>query len=375
MARICVTGGWGICSVREQMKLIAKCARDMGHDVDLLPWQQVKKRYEGLIHEDPCYFNPLARFCFMGAKKKEFYTTIEGVLQTPFQVAAIANHRPLIANSRFTQGCLRKSKIKSDIIIPHGIDLKELTAIRQSIVEMDDESSVVKSGKKGVVKGTGTRVKASGKDNVKGSGKKGVEASGKVRFAYMGDCMIRKGLPWLIEALRKLHEKRPDEWSFFMNLWGADMNKYLPLLEKIPEVDLFQKGQGDSLRISHEEVMRELAKCDVYCCTTLSEGFVVPIIEAFGLGLPVISINAPPQNEINSNRTGWLLPWKETDECKYDDWVTHILHLYDTDDLFNVMKSIVDKPGQIKTKAKNALNEGKKYDYKISYRPLINLVT
>jgi hypothetical protein len=69
------------------------------------------------------------------------------------------------------------------------------------------------------------------------------------------------------------------------------------------------------------------------------------------------------------------LPWKDTDEAKYNDWVHHILHLYDTDDLFAVMKSIVDNPKQIKTKATNALRKAKKYDYKISYKPLVEMVT
>ena len=118
----------------------------------------------------------------------------------------------------------------------------------------------------------------------------------------------KKGVTYLLQALRQLGEKRYD---FALDIVGDGpyRDEYE---EQARESDIADKVRFHGLK-PKEEVAEFMRKCDFFVLPSLSETFGVVLIEALASGKPVIATNMGGPNEIVNKEVGLLVPPKDVD--------------------------------------------------------------
>ena len=117
-----------------------------------------------------------------------------------------------------------------------------------------------------------------------------------------------KGLPYLLQALAQLKEKRRD---FVLDIVGDGPNRqeYEDLTEKL--------GLGEMVRFhglkSKPEVAEYMRQCDFFVLPSLWENLPCVLIEAMASGIPVIASDVGGIKEIINENLGLLISPKNTD--------------------------------------------------------------
>ena len=92
-----------------------------------------------------------------------------------------------------------------------------------------------------------------------------------------------------------------------------------------------------------EEVNALYKLCHIYVSSSLSEGFCLPILEAFRFNKPVIAVDAPPFNEvIEDGRTGKLIPYEKTQWYNHKNKILFKMHVYKPQNLAEVMTELLN---------------------------------
>lgn len=114
----------------------------------------------------------------------------------------------------------------------------------------------------------------------------------------------KKGVPYLLEALARLREKRDD---FVLDIVGDGPNRaeYEELVYKLG-LDGIVRFHGQ-LR-TKQEVAKFMRRCDFFVLPSLFETFGVVLIEALACGKPVIATDIGGPNEIVTKEVGMLVP-------------------------------------------------------------------
>jgi len=74
--------------------------------------------------------------------------------------------------------------------------------------------------------------------------------------------------------------------------------------------------------------------CNIYVQPSYSEGFGLPILEAFKFNKPAIAVDAPPFNEIiKQNRNGILVPSSVSGWLNYRNMILFRMHCYEAEDM------------------------------------------
>jgi len=95
-------------------------------------------------------------------------------------------------------------------------------------------------------------------------------------------------------------------------------------------------------QMTSEEVNTLYSICHVYVSSSFSEGFGLPMLEAFRFDKPVIAVDAPPFNEVvEDGRTGRLIPFVETRWLNYKGLVLFKMHVYEADSLKEAMVNLL----------------------------------
>ena len=95
-----------------------------------------------------------------------------------------------------------------------------------------------------------------------------------------------------------------------------------------------------------EEINTLYKICHIYVLSSFTEGFGLPILEAFRLNKPVVAVDAPPFNEIiEDGCTGKLIPFKEVRWFNYKNKVLFKMHVYETLDLAKAVLSLLSDSG------------------------------
>ena len=82
--------------------------------------------------------------------------------------------------------------------------------------------------------------------------------------------------------------------------------------------------------------------CNVYVQPSYSEGFGLPILEAFRFNKPVIAVNAPPFNEIiTHNSTGIMIPAEGVSWQGFKRNIDFKLNTYSADKLAHAILSLL----------------------------------
>ena len=111
--------------------------------------------------------------------------------------------------------------------------------------------------------------------------------------------------------------------------------------------------------MSSGEVNALYELCRVYILSSFSEGFGLPILEAFRLNKPVVAVDAPPFNEIiEEGRSGKLIPYEEVRWFNHKNKVVFKMHVYDPHKLAEAMISLLSNNG-LRENMENSIRETK----------------
>lgn len=118
-----------------------------------------------------------------------------------------------------------------------------------------------------------------------------------LRVLFAGSMSQRKGLGDLFAAMRRL--KRDEVELHVMGSPQAPMEFYRAEFNGF----IYEPNR------SHEEVLRLMRECDVFCLPSIIEGRALVMQEAMSQGLPlIITTNTGGEDLIDEGRTGFLVP-------------------------------------------------------------------
>jgi len=149
----------------------------------------------------------------------------------------------------------------------------------------------------------------------------------------------RKALHKLLRAQGTL-EQKPGTFLIV----HSQKDGYYDLQERVKALGINEIWLTNEFGTMNEARLRALYKlCTIYVQPSNSEGFGLPILEAFRFNKPVIAVNAPPFNEIiENNSTGILFPSSGTDWHKPTETDLNVeMHEYDARALSNAIRSLL----------------------------------
>lgn len=124
-----------------------------------------------------------------------------------------------------------------------------------------------------------------------------------LRLIFVGSIVQRKGLSYLLEAVRQLRGKQVE---LVLVGRGARDDVLLDTFSDVPFRLVWNA--------SREELVQELQEADVFIFPSLVESFAHVILEAMSVGLPVITTtNTAGPDLLEEGRTGFVGPIRDVD--------------------------------------------------------------
>jgi len=232
-----------------------------------------------------------------------FYATTEGRAEITRTELQEVNRATIIAVSKFVQDKLQEVGVHVQGVIHHAINMNERNVdgdFYRKIKTMTDRRKVVLT----------------------------VSANHH-----------RKALHKLLRAQGTL-EQKPGTFLIV----HSQKDGYYDLQERVKALGINEIWLTNEFGTMNEARLRALYKlCTIYVQPSNSEGFGLPILEAFRFNKPVIAVNAPPFNEIiENNSTGILFPSSGTDWHKPTETDLNVeMHEYDARALSNAIRSLL----------------------------------
>ena len=116
--------------------------------------------------------------------------------------------------------------------------------------------------------------------------------------------------------------------------------------------------------------------CSVYVQPSYSEGFGLPILEAFRFNKPVIAVDAPPFNEvIKHGKNGTLVPLSKITWSNFANLVLFKMHMYRAEDLAQAIMGLMTNQQQVVKMQENIQKEKHNWSVKKLYPDLLNYFT
>lgn len=279
------------------------------------------------------------------ARRLVVYCTLEGppLLYWVKPIAKLLSQSgilQIVTPSKFVREHLEKIGISVSTVIPHAIDLNETKRLSADAQKIETVWSQKIS-----------EAKRSGKT---------------VLLCISSFSYFRKGLYYYMKALDALREYQ-DEFLAVLKVSEVTERILSRLINHVLPVEGI---------LSELELCKLYSLSDVVVFPSLSEGFGLPIIESFSFGKPVITLNAQPMSEINSEETGYLIKTKSEFVAKKieGDWTSLVRYrIPDMEDFVEkLLQSIVNQKER-KLKGINALSRAKNYDCNTLYRKFLEL--
>ena len=128
-------------------------------------------------------------------------------------------------------------------------------------------------------------------------GRKQKIGSGPLRLLFVGGVSVRKGAPWLIEALKELEGQAACRFAgpvepALRQMYGAGLPENVEWLGPLSSAD----------------VDRELSAADVFCLPSLEEGFPLSLLDAMAAGLTCVVTPAASDGVVRDGKNGILVP-------------------------------------------------------------------
>ena len=122
------------------------------------------------------------------------------------------------------------------------------------------------------------------------------KTDGPLRFIYVGQLSIRKGIPILIEAWKRADLKDAEMYLVGSWLLADRMRGQLPSNVRYVEP------------CSKEELRKHYQSADVFVFPSFFEGFALVLLESMACGLPVVASDASGATDIVDAGNGRVLP-------------------------------------------------------------------
>ena len=149
----------------------------------------------------------------------------------------------------------------------------------------------------------------------------------------------RKGLDRLLEAYSIVENEMPTAALIL----HSEANGYSNLRKQAEKLNLKRVWLTEKFGLVGQPRLNALYKaCNVYVQPSYSEGFGLPILEAFRFNKPVIAVNAPPFNEIiTHNSTGIMIPAEGVSWQGFKRNIDFKLNTYSADKLAHAILSLL----------------------------------
>jgi len=113
--------------------------------------------------------------------------------------------------------------------------------------------------------------------------------------------------------------------------------------------------------------------CSVYVQSSYSEGFGLPMLEAFRFDKPVIAVDAPPFNEIvKHGKNGILLPLSRIAWSNFKNMVLFKMHMYRAEDLAHAILELMTNQQYLAEMQENIQKEKHNWSIHKLYPKILN---
>ncbi len=166
----------------------------------------------------------------------------------------------------------------------------------------------------------------------------------------------RKGLDRLLKACRVVEGGFLDSFQVL----HSQPKRYYDLPELVSKLGLKRVWLTNRYGLMASKEVNALYKlCHIYVLSSLSEGFGLPMLEAFRFNKPVIAVDAPPFNEvIEDGRTGKLIPYKEVQWFNHRNKVLFKMYIYEPQELGEAILSLLSN-SDLRENMENQIRERK----------------
>lgn len=180
----------------------------------------------------------------------------------------------------------------------------------------------------------------------------------------------RKGLDRLLEAYRIVESEIPSTTLIL----HSERNGYYDLEKQAKRLGVKGLWLTRRFGLAGQRELNALYKlCTVYVQPSFSEGFGLPILEAFRFDKPVVAVNAPPFNEIIRHRqTGVLIPLENVSWQNFNGSIDFKLHTYRPEDLAHAIVPSIRDNERLKEMRANVRREKWSWDARRLYPHLVN---
>lgn len=169
----------------------------------------------------------------------------------------------------------------------------------------------------------------------------------------------RKGISVLLNAFLKEFDRIEDVTLAIFGGWYAEKNALKEVEEVKMNIDKanFPKVILDWNNRSDWEMPALYTSFDALCYPTKGEGYCRPNVEALSCGVPVITTDAPPMNEIVNDSIGYPIKVSHVGPEPRADWIcdfykgADFFHP-DEEHLRSLMREVFTHPDEAKAKAK-----------------------
>jgi len=126
-------------------------------------------------------------------------------------------------------------------------------------------------------------------------------------------------------------------------------------------------------KLTHTKLNALYSVCNIYVQPSYSEGFGLPILEAFKFNKPAIAVDAPPFNEIiRQNRNGILVRSSVSGWLNYRNMILFKMHWYEAEDMASAIIDLLSNQRLITKIQANIQNEKCHWDIHRLYPKLLS---
>jgi len=229
-----------------------------------------------------------------------------------------AKNIKIVAVSGFVKGLLEDVGLRVAGVIPHGVDV--------SFRDVDKEYE----------------------EKVKGI------IDGRLMILTIASNDVRKGIPELLEAYKFVEKAVPHSFlvlhseprTYFNEVEKKVKERFCDPLELSASMGIERIWNTCSHGVLTAEQVNALYDCCcIYVSSSKSEGFGLPLIEAYRFNKPVVAVNAPPFNElVEDGVTGSMFDYSRIEWFNYMDSIRFKLHSYKPERLAEKIVSLLLTP-------------------------------
>jgi glycosyltransferase involved in cell wall biosynthesis len=269
------------------------------------------------------------------SKKAYYYGVVEGICLCP-EEKLDKLHNKLVVPSNFCKTELEKFGIRNIKVIPHGIDPDEFKV----------DPNEVKAYRSRFPEG--------------------------VFLYHLATGDTRKGIDLLLQAIKIVNQKykvyiQLDLYRIFEEKYRLMRDK-LRLENRVFITPLF----GEMTR--REIAVKMNASDNIYVFPSTCEGLGLPLLENMSVGKAPIICDAPPMNEIVTEKEGYKIPYVYIEYERHKNWMIFKHHKYEPQDLANQIIYAIEHPKETEEKGIKARERAiTKYHHLNVYREFLTL--